>query len=509
MKMSTRLIAASGTAWIALTAWSLVSHSHLGEVVAGLAGAVLLVSAALLWRAAERERRLWQQTLDAMQAGIVVYDADDRLRLTNADFRRLYDLSPAEVAPGLTFESLLRSRVQRGLVPEALGREEAWVAQRVAQHRVSDNRSFLREMADGRWRRITEQMLPGGGRLGFSIDVTELLDNQRALDEARQEAEQSRERAAAEHALLDDAIESLPDGFALFDADDRLLLCKARYREIYSASAPALVIGASFESMVRYGLERGQYPQAEGDREAWIAERLRRHRDPDAVPILQELPDNRWLRIDERRTRGGGIAGVRTDVTEMVRTRQALEAAQVRLEQLSSTDALTSLANRRRFDERLADEVQRAHRHAGALALLLIDIDHFKLYNDRLGHPQGDRALQPVAAVLQQQARRPGEVVARIGGEEFALLLPHAGIDSAVQVAERCLRAIDTLALPHGASATAAHLTLSIGVAALDAAQRESSAALLQRADAALYNAKAAGRARWQRALDASAMERA
>jgi diguanylate cyclase (GGDEF)-like protein len=149
--------------------------------------------------------------------------------------------------------------------------------------------------------------------------------------------------------------------------------------------------------------------------------------------------------------------------------------------------------------------VQRAHRHAGALALLLIDIDHFKLYNDRLGHPQGDRALQAVAAVLQQQARRPGEVVARIGGEEFALLLPHADIDGATRVAERCLRAIDTLALPHGASPTAPHLTLSIGAAALDAERRESGAALLQRTDAALYNAKASGRARSQRALDAVA----
>jgi diguanylate cyclase (GGDEF)-like protein len=502
MKLSTRLMVASGTAWVALTAWSLVTDSRIGEIVAQLAGVALLVSAAWLWRAAERERRLWQQTLDAMQAGVVVYDAEDRLRLTNEDFRRLYDLSPAEVTPGLSFESLLRSRVQRGLVPEARGREDAWVAERVAQHRSPESRSFLREMADGRWRRITEQTLPDGGRLGYSIDVTDLVDNQRALDAARGEAERARERAAAEHALLDDAIESLPDGFALYDADDRLLLCNQRYRDIYRDSAPAIVPGASFESILRYGLERGQYPQAAADPQGWLAERLCRHREPDGVPVLQELSGNRWLRIDERRTRSGGVAGVRTDVTELVRTRQQLE-------QLSATDALTGLANRRRFDERLADEVQRALRHAGALALLLIDIDHFKLYNDRFGHPQGDRALQAVAAVLQQQAHRPGEVVARIGGEEFALLLPHADIDSAARVAERCLRAIDTLALPHGASPTAAHLTLSIGVSALDAARRESGAALLQRTDAALYNAKAGGRARWQRALDAPTTERA
>jgi diguanylate cyclase (GGDEF)-like protein len=322
----------------------------------------------------------------------------------------------------------------------------------------------------------------------------------------REELRAARDRAANEQSLLDDAIESLSDGFALYDSDDRLLLCNQPYREIYSGSAPAIVIGATFESIVRYGLERGQYPQAgstAGERDAWLVERLRRHRHPDGVPFLQELCDNCWVRIDERRTRSGGVAGVRTDVTAMVRTRQDLEAtaaalqqANAQLEELSATDALTGLANRRRFDMRLADEVQRSHRHDTGLALLMIDIDHFKHYNDLLGHPQGDTALQAVAAVLSQQARRPAELVARYGGEEFALLLPQASAAAAAAVAERCQSAMATLALPHGASPTASHVTVSIGVALLNARQREDPAAFVRRADAALYAAKAAGRAR-------------
>jgi diguanylate cyclase (GGDEF)-like protein len=358
----------------------------------------------------------------------------------------------------------------------------------------------------GAWLQIYETPMPHGGLVAVRLDASEGVQQREALRAAH-------EHAANEHALLDDAIESLSDGFALYDSDDRLLLCNQPYREIYRDSAPAIVIGATFESIVRYGLERGQYPQAgetEGDREAWLAERLHRHRHPDGVALLQELRDNRWLRIDERRTRSGGVAGVRTDVTEMVRTRQDLESLNVRaqasaaallqanlqLEALSSTDALTGLANRRRFDTRLAEEVQRSQRHGTALALLMIDIDHFKLYNDLLGHPQGDKALQAVAAVLAQQARRPGELVARHGGEEFALLLPHASVAAARTVAERCERAMATLALPHGASPTAGHVTLSIGVAVLDTGQREDSATLVRRADAALYAAKAAGRAR-------------
>jgi diguanylate cyclase (GGDEF)-like protein len=634
VKRSARVAAAASVAWVGVAAWAVLADSRIGEVTMLLLGMLLLAAVWLLLRATDRERRRWQHTLDAMQAGIVLYDADDRLVLTNAEFRKLYQLDDALTTRGMPFEELLRTRVLRGLVPEAAGHEEAWIAERLVQHRSEGGRSFLREMADSRWRRITEQRLPDGSRLGFSIDVTELVENQRALDATRHEAErahqllhdaieampaaveiydrsdrlvlfnqrmlqlyphmigktllgetfdalvrsavargkvpdalgreeqwlaeriqhrgrssaprlqrspsgawyqiyetpmprgglvtvrldatetvQQREalraahdRAAHDHALLDDAIEALPDGFALYDSDDRLLLCNQPYREIYRDSAPALVIGASFESIVRYGLERGQYPQAgdtDRERQAWLAERLSRHREPDGVPLLQELRGNRWLRIDERRTRGGGVAGVRTDVTEMVRTRQDLEAAaaalqqaNARLEDLSTTDALTGLANRRRFDMRLAEEVQRAHRHGTELALLMIDIDHFKHYNDLHGHPQGDVALQAVAAVLAQQARRPGELVARHGGEEFALLLPHATRATAAAVAQRCGSAMATLALPHGASPTAAHLTLSIGVAVLGARQREDGAAFVRRADAALYAAKAAGRAR-------------
>ncbi len=632
MKFGVRVVAAASVVWVGVAVWSIVSESRVGDVATLLVGIGLLGAVWWLLRATDRERRRWQHTLDAMQAGIVLYDADDRLVLTNAEFRSLYQLEDSLTTRGMPFEELLRTRVLRGMVPEAIGREESWIAERLSQHRGESGRSFLREMPDSRWRRITEQRLPDGSRLGFSIDITELVENQRALDAARREAErahqlmsdaieampaaveiydrsdrlvlfnqrmlqlyphmhgmtllgetfeallrsavargkvpdalgceeqwlaerirrrgqssaprlqqapsgawlqiyetpiprgglvtvrldasetvQQREdlrtahdRAANDHALLDDAIEALSDGFALYDSDDRLLLCNQPYREIYRDSAAALIIGATFESIVRYGLERGQYPQAgatERERQIWLAERLRRHREPDGVPLLQELRGNRWLRIDERRTRGGSVAGVRTDVTEMVRTRQDLEAAatalqqaNARLEELSTTDALTRLANRRRFDLRLAEEVQRSHRHGTELALLMIDIDHFKRYNDLLGHPQGDVALQAVAAVLAQQARRPGELVARYGGEEFALLLPHATRATAAAVAQRCGGAMATLALPHGTSPTAAHVTLSIGVAVVR--QREDGAAFVRRADAALYAAKAAGRAR-------------
>ena len=129
------------------------------------------------------------------------------------------------------------------------------------------------------------------------------------------------------------------------------------------------------------------------------------------------------------------------------------------------------------------------------LALLVLDIDHFKPYNDHYGHPAGDACLRQVAAVLRECAGRPIDLVARLGGEEFAVLLPHQGSADAIQVAERCLWAVEAAAIAHAGSPVAPHVTVSVGVAqSINPAQ--DGTALLAAADAALYRAKRQGRRR-------------
>jgi diguanylate cyclase (GGDEF)-like protein len=325
----------------------------------------------------------------------------------------------------------------------------------------------------------------------------------RALRAAALRSDELAAAAQAASARLGEAIEALPDGFALYDADDRLAVYNRRYREIYAASAPAIEVGTRFEDLLRYGLARGQYPEAAGREEAWLAERLHRHRHP-AGPEVQQLPANRWLRVDERRTASGGIAGVRIDISDLVRREQELQrlnaeldTANARLTRLSDTDALTGLANRRQFDRCLEQEWARALRHALPLSLLLVDIDHFKRYNDCHGHVQGDDCLRRVGALLLQGARRAGDVVARYGGEEFALLLPHTDAHEALAHARRCQLAFDAAAIAHGDSPVAAHVTCSIGVATLaSGAEYDSPRAFLLAADAALYRAKQRGRMR-------------
>lgn len=162
-----------------------------------------------------------------------------------------------------------------------------------------------------------------------------------------------------------------------------------------------------------------------------------------------------------------------------------------RLEQLAVTDALTSLKNARYFHERLKEEAARAERDGRPLALLLLDLDLFKDVNDRFGHPFGDRVLEQTARLIVQHARQ-SDVACRIGGEEFALICPGASLPEAEAIAERIRRALEehpVLEPPNEAT-----VTVSIGVASAQGGA--SPASLIQRADAALYASKRAGRNR-------------
>jgi len=187
-----------------------------------------------------------------------------------------------------------------------------------------------------------------------------------------------------------------------------------------------------------------------------------------------------------------GLAGVSAAVftrREMIR-RARSEAA---LAALSITDPLTGLANRRRFDEVLAREWRRAHRTSAPLALLMIDADHFKLINDRLGHSFGDEALKRIAEEIGASIRRPGDTAARVGGEEFAVVLPDTAAAGAARVAETIRTSIGRGPLdPSGET----QLTVSVGVVATVPTTDLAPADLVAAADRALYEAKRSGRNR-------------
>lgn len=165
------------------------------------------------------------------------------------------------------------------------------------------------------------------------------------------------------------------------------------------------------------------------------------------------------------------------------------------LEELSSTDALTGIANRRHFDLRLDDELARLRRCNGPLSLLLVDADHFKLYNDRYGHSQGDEFLRQFGALLASSCRQQ-DLPARVGGEEFALILPDTNQAGAMAMAEKIMATLAALAFEHDSSPTAAVVTVSIGITTWSAFETGDAALLYTQADKALYAAKQQGRKR-------------
>lgn len=176
-------------------------------------------------------------------------------------------------------------------------------------------------------------------------------------------------------------------------------------------------------------------------------------------------------------------------VRELTRTHE-------RLRELSRVDSLTGLYNRRHFQDVLERVWERARFDGGHLSILMVDVDHFKKYNDRYGHPAGDECLAQIAKVLRQTLRRPDDLVARYGGEEFIALLPQTEANYAVLVADRIRAAVEALHMRHESSSASHFVTVSVGVASCRADFLMKSSALITAADKSLYQAKHEGRNR-------------
>lgn len=326
----------------------------------------------------------------------------------------------------------------------------------------------------------------GAGLLGTVALVYWIIRMALRIEAAREEDEVA-------STFLREAIDAIPAGLAVYDDQDRLIIYNREASQMNPDQGDASMIGETYETVIRGVLQKGKIPDAVGQEEEWLAQRLAGRGKLDA-PLLRRTDDGRWVHFYEIRTPSGYLTAVRLDVTHLIEKSLELENANEKLARLSTTDGLTGVANRRLFDQSLQNEWLRSARNQTPLSLLLIDIDYFKRYNDQYGHLMGDECLRQVARILYDCAQRSGEIVARYGGEEFALLLPGAATEEAKVVAQRCMDELRNAKIAHANSDVSPWLTFSIGVATAVADQNLLPETLVKRADVALYGAKSAGR---------------
>ena len=340
---------------------------------------------------------------------------------------------------------------------------------------------------------------------GLDFDLGGLLNGngaaigQHPLSEKQQNPDMQRQLWAAKletqrtHQLLATSLDKLGVGLEIWDEQDRLVFCNKKNNRMHDDFYSADDVGQTFHSLMLANLKRAQWSEDYSRKKAWMEQRLST-RGQSREPYLQGLLGGRWVNVYETRTLDGHLIVARVDVSDLVRKGNDLEAMNRQLALQSATDALTGLANRRQFDEALNTEWLRAARGENGLCLLMIDIDHFKRYNDHYGHLAGDECLRRVGVALNRCVRRAGEMVARFGEEEFVMLLPGSDIEQARETAQRCLEQLEAEAISHAASPTAPRVTLSIGVAWVKPDARSEATALVNAADAAMYRAKTNGR---------------
>lgn len=326
------------------------------------------------------------------------------------------------------------------------------------------------------------------GILNMVRDVTE-----------RKSAEQSRE---FHHSLIHAIHEVSLDGVLVVNVEGKIVSLNKRFGEIWQIPISDLPdsmlekgIGTSDELLLSKVTERVKDPEPFSER----VQELYAHPDANDQSHV-ELKDGRTLERYSTSLRNdtGELLGrvwFFRDISERMRIEQKLQEAYSTVEALAVTDGLTGLANRRLFDQYLSNEWRRSLREHLPLSLLMIDADFFKSYNDAYGHPRGDNCLKQIAEAAQDIVSRPGDLVARFGGEEFVVVLPNTENEGAMQVAKEICASMSARKLPHYGNPHGV-VTISVGCATMIPSFGQHAVNLVELADQALYKAKHSGRNR-------------
>jgi len=349
------------------------------------------------------ERRLWD-SINTIQDGFAVFDSGLKLIAANTAYLAAFENQP--IAPGMPYANILELAAGAGLIDIGNAVPADWIAGMLARWDAYPIEPLTVQFRNGTWMRLVDQRARDGDMVSLALNITEEM------------------RIWA-------GIEAIPDGFVLFDKEERLLTCNQRYRDTYPASAPAMVPGAKFEDILRYGLAHGQHADAKGREAEWLSERMAQHRNPGAA-VEQQLADGRWISALDQVTPDGGRVGLRVDITHQKEQKAALEAARLQAEAANRAKSafLANISHEIRtpmngvvgMAELLCDttlsEEQRLFaetiRSSGEALLVIINdiLDYSKIEAERLTlHPEPfdlERTIHEITMLLQPRAREKG-----------------------------------------------------------------------------------------------------
>lgn len=421
------------------------------------------------------ERRVLETAFSQSPDYLYVKDRDSKFITVNDNMVRLFRYRTASEMTGLS-DFNLRSP------PEA---EELYFREQEIMRTGEPMIDFLERIGQQHLLASKVPLRDGEGKIiglaGVTRDITDRVELERELREKRN--------------LLTLAMNGMSEGFAIFDKKGFLIFCNEHYRDAFPLSRDARVVGAHITDILRRVAETGErVGLPDGAPDQWIegaAATLPVNKDEEI-----QLKTGEWRALKTRLAHDGTAMVIVSDITVTKQAEIALKHSAEQLRALADTDGLTSLANRRAFDETFASETERCIRYDTPLSVLMIDIDRFKAYNDTYGHLAGDDCLRAVGRCLASSVKRSTDLVARYGGEEFVVLLPSTDEEDAAVVAEEFTRLLARENIAHKGSEFG-RVTASIGISsARGNGLQHGSARFLSAADAALYEAKQQGRNR-------------
>jgi len=402
-----------------------------------------------------------------MSQGLCLFDPDKRVVVANPRYAEIYRLHEDQVKPGTPLQQILQARIAFGT--NFAINPEAYINFNIRQA------AETQQLADGRMIPIKRQPMANGGWLTTHEDVTAEKRNEKLLAEKATELEVMNKRFSA-------ALSNMAQGLCMFNGEKRLIVWNDRFAQLYDVPPQLLRVGTPYADITANRISHILKKPVD-DPEVKAAVSRMMALPPDASRIDQ-MPDGRFLQLTRQPMEGGGWVAIIEDITERRR-------AEAEIVHLARHDPLTGLPNRAEFNARLENASRQMQRNGGAVTVMMVDLDRFKVVNDTLGHLAGDELLVEVGRRLQG-AIGEKDTLARLGGDEFAII-QRGGGDQRGNAMALAIRIIDAISEPFDLNGHEANVGTSIGIA-MAPEHGDAPEDLLKRADLALYNVKSRGR---------------